>query len=95
MAVPASRQRPHDDSAVSLKIEGVPPRKVSADVKEPLILWWMPVLSLLAPLVFAAWRAASASDGLDAALKALVWPGAGLYLAAVAVLWAGWKIELE
>jgi hypothetical protein len=56
----------------------------------------MPVLSLLAPLLFAAWRAVSAdTDSVHAALMALVWPGSGFYVASVAVLWAGWKIELE
>lgn len=64
--------------------------------KEPLILWWMPLLALLAPLAFAAWKAASAAEEpLRAGLEALLWPGGGLYLIAVAVLWAGWKIELE
>ncbi len=64
--------------------------------KEPLILWWMPIVALLAPLIWAAWEAASAdNDAAGAALSALLWPGAALYLGAVAVLWAGWKIELE
>ena len=64
--------------------------------KEPLILWWMPFVALLAPLVWAAWVAASADgDASREALSALVWPGAALYLGSVAVLWAGWKIELE
>src|SRR3989304_2202439 len=29
---------------------------------EAIILWWMPLLALLAPLVFAAWKGASADD---------------------------------
>ena len=67
-----------------------------AEAKEPLILWWMPVISLLAPLVFAAWKAASAHSGaLSAAATALVWPGVALYLGALAVLWCGWKMDLE
>jgi hypothetical protein len=67
-----------------------------AKPKEPLILWWMPVVALLAPLVWAAWKAVSADDGaLSEAALALVWPGVALYLGAVAVLWAGWKIDLE
>jgi hypothetical protein len=71
------------------------PRKAEAP-PEPLILWWMPLVSLVAPLVYAAWKVASAgSDGLTAGIEALAWPGIGLYLAMVAVLWAGWKIELE
>jgi hypothetical protein len=71
---------------------------MSKDTKsrEPLLLWWMPVVALLAPFVFAAWRGASAEgDGLSEAALALLWPGVPLYLAAIAVLWAGWKIELE
>ena len=64
--------------------------------KEPLILWWMPVLAVLAPLIWAGWTAASAdSDALAEAAKAFVWPGVLIYLATVAVFWAGWKIELE
>jgi hypothetical protein len=64
--------------------------------REPLVLWWMPVLALLAPLAFAAWRAIDAdSDALEAAVRAFFWPGAGFYLIAVAVLWGGWKIDLE
>ena len=64
--------------------------------REPLLLWWMPVIALLGPAVFAAWTAASANDdALKDALVALAWPGGALYLAVLAVLWAGWKIELE
>ena len=56
----------------------------------------MPVVAFAAPLIWAAWEAASADSGaLSAALSALVWPGVALYFGAVAVLWAGWKIELE
>jgi hypothetical protein len=64
--------------------------------KEPLILWWMPVVALLGPLAWAAWEAASAdSSGLEAALTAFAWPGLLIYLAVLAVLWGGWKIDLE
>ena len=65
----------------------------AAEPKEPLILWWMPVVAVLAPVVWAAWRAAS--EGVGDGLVALAWPGIALYAGAVAVLWAGWKIELE
>jgi hypothetical protein len=61
--------------------------------REPLILWWMPLVALVAPLVWAAWN--GVSDGAGEGLKALLWPGTALYLGAVGVLWAGWKIELE
>jgi hypothetical protein len=60
---------------------------------EPLILWWMPLVALAAPLIWAAWKAVS--DGAGDGLLALLWPGVALYLGSVAVLWAGWKIELE
>ena len=64
--------------------------------KEPLVLWWMPIVALLAPLAWAAWEAASTDDAaLDAFLTALIWPGVALYAGAVALLWAGWKIDLE
>ncbi len=64
--------------------------------KEPFILWWMPLVALAAPLVFAAWTGASAeADGLVKALVALLWPGVPLYAGALAVLWGGWKIDLE
>ena len=64
--------------------------------EEPLILWWMPVVALAAPLLWAAWQAVSADDGAFGEFaRALLWPGVALYLAVLAVLWAGWKIELE
>ncbi len=64
--------------------------------KEPLILWWMPVVAIAAPIVWAAWAGVSAdSDALGDALFALLWPGVALYFGALALLWCGWKIELE
>ena len=64
--------------------------------KEPLILWWMPVVALLAPIVSAAWFGATAdSNTAGEAAVALIWPGLPLYLVTLAVLWGGWKIELE
>jgi hypothetical protein len=63
---------------------------------EPLILWWMPVVALLAPLIAVIWAGATADGGvLSEAASALLWPGLPLYLVTVAVLWGGWKIELE
>ncbi len=68
---------------------------MSADTpsKEPLILWWMPVLSVLGPLGYAAWEAVS--SGIGDAVVGFFWPGVLFYLGTMAVLWAGWKIELE
>jgi hypothetical protein len=61
--------------------------------KEPLVLWWMPVVALLAPLAWAAWT--TADKGLADGALAFVWPGVLLYIGALAVLWGGWKIDLE
>jgi hypothetical protein len=64
--------------------------------REPLILWWMPVVALVAPLLLAVWQGATAdTKALEEALRALVWPGVLLYGGALAVLWGGWKIDLE
>jgi hypothetical protein len=56
----------------------------------------MPVVALLGPVLAFAWTLGTAEgDTLAKALFAIVWPGVPLYLATVAVLWGGWKIELE
>ena len=68
----------------------------AARAGEPLILWWMPVVALLGPAIAFAWTLGTAEgDALGKALLAVVWPGLPLYLVVVAVLWGGWKIELE
>ena len=44
---------------------------------EPLILWWMPVVALIGPIIAAIWFGATAEDGaLGEAAFALIWPGA-------------------
>jgi hypothetical protein len=64
--------------------------------EEPFILWWMPIVAIVAPIVWAAWTGASSDgDGLKDGLMALVWPGVALYAGAFALLWSAWKIELE
>ncbi len=64
--------------------------------KEALILWWMPVLALVAPILAAAWLGVSADDdALGKAAFGLIWPGGPAYFATLAVFWLGWKIELE
>jgi len=56
----------------------------------------MPIVAIVAPLVWAAWTGVSAEeDAMGKALFALLWPGVALYAGALALLWAGWKIELE
>ncbi len=63
---------------------------------EAFLLWWMPIVAVIAPLGFAAWKAVSANSGaLREAAIAFAWPGVLIYLGAIAVLWAGWKIDLE
>ena len=64
--------------------------------KDPLVLWWMPVLSLIAPIVSAAWKGATADSGVaKEALIGLVWPGLPLYFGLLVIFVAAWKIELE
>lgn len=68
----------------------------SSQQRDPLILWWMPLIALLSPLIWAAWTLASSDgDALADAAFALLWPGAALYLGTLVVLWCGWKIDLE
>jgi hypothetical protein len=63
---------------------------------EPLLLWWMPVLALVAPVIAAAWLGVSADeDALGKAAFGLIWPGVPAYFATLAVFWLGWKVELE
>ena len=63
---------------------------------EPLVLWWMPVVALVGPVIASIWFGANAEDGaLGEAAFALIWPGLPIYLVTLAVLWGGWKIELE
>ncbi len=64
--------------------------------REPLLLWWMPILALVAPIIAAAWLGVSAdSDGLGKAAFGLIWPGIPAYFATLAVFWLGWKVDLE
>ena len=64
--------------------------------EDPFILWWMPIVALLAPLIWAAWEGVSAdSDAFGDFAFALVWPGVVLYFGTLVLLWAGWKIDLE
>jgi hypothetical protein len=64
--------------------------------REPLLLWWMPVLALIAPVVAAAWLGVSAeADALGEAAFGLIWPGVPAYFATLAVFWLGWKVDLE
>ena len=61
------------------------------------------VLSIAAALlgvggaaVFAAYRAVSASGGgLAEFASNLAWPGVLIFLAVAAVVWFGWKAELD
>lgn len=72
------------------------PEHRQTEEKEPLLLWWMPVVALIAPLIAAAWLGVSADeDALEEAAIGLVWPGLPAYFGTLAVFWLGWKIDLE
>ncbi len=71
-------------------------REETGEHHEPLLLWWMPALALVAPIISAAWFGVSAdSDALNDAAIGLAWPGIPAYFATLAVFWLGWKVELE
>ncbi|MSQ61557.1 MAG: hypothetical protein EXR43_03125 [Dehalococcoidia bacterium] len=55
---------------------------------------WMLSIALIAPLGYAAYRAA-ADESVGAFLGALLWPGALLYVITVGVLWMGWTANLD
>jgi RsiW-degrading membrane proteinase PrsW (M82 family) len=56
----------------------------------------MPVAALLAPAGYAVFRAFVGEEGaVEELTRALLWPGVIIYVVAVAVLWAGWALELE
>ena len=64
--------------------------------REPLLLWWMPALAIVAPIISAAWFGVSAdSNALREGAIGLAWPGIPAYFATLAVFWLGWKVELE
>jgi tellurite resistance protein TehA-like permease len=72
------------------------PPKHPPRVKDPLLLWWMPIVPIVAPVVSAVWFGATAdSDALVEAAKAFVWPGLAAYAVLFAVIWGGWKLDLE
>jgi hypothetical protein len=72
------------------------PQPQPAEHKDPFVLWWMPVLALIAPIVAAAWKGATAdSDVAKEVLIGIVWPGLPLYFGLLAIFVAAWKIELE
>jgi hypothetical protein len=64
--------------------------------KDPLVLWWMPVVAIVAPIIAAAWKGATADSGaLKEALIGFAWPGLPLYFGLLVIFIAAWKIELE
>jgi hypothetical protein len=65
-----------------------------------LLLFWSLVLGLAAAAAFGAYRAISASDEDTAGRlgefgTALFWPGALIIAGIAAVVWLGWKANLD
>ncbi|MGB2693752.1 MAG: hypothetical protein WBD55_01040 [Dehalococcoidia bacterium] len=63
-----------------------------------LLTLWATVLGLAAAVAFAAYRAVNASD--DASKLAefvanLAWPGVLIFVGIAAVVWAGWKANID
>ncbi len=58
--------------------------------------WWMPASAAVAPLGFGLFRAFAGDDGvMTEFIRGLWWPGAAIYVVALAAIWAGWTLELE
>lgn len=68
--------------------------------EDALLLFWSAVLGLTAAAAFGAYRAVNASDESlsgrfgEFAMSAL-WPGVLIFVAVAAVVWMGWKANLD
>jgi len=61
---------------------------------------WSGLLALAGTAAFAAWRAAAADaegtgDRLAAFGSNLLWPGVLIFFGLAAMVWMGWKINLD
>ncbi|OGO49439.1 MAG: hypothetical protein A2148_08145 [Chloroflexi bacterium RBG_16_68_14] len=64
------------------------------------LLFWSLVLGLAAAAAFGAYRAVTASGEVTAGRLAafavnLLWPGVLIFAAVAAVVWLGWKANLD
>ena len=70
---------------------------------DPRFPWWLPLPGLALALLWAGYRAASASAGVVSPadgpvavfLGTLLWPGAAIFVLASAATWAGWQLEID
>lgn len=70
---------------------------------DPRFPWWLAVPGLALALVWAGYRAASASASVDpnatgpleVFVRTLVWPGVAIFLLASVATWAGWQLEID
>ena len=61
-----------------------------------MLLLWSVLLGLVLAAAFAAFQAVSASDEHLAEFATnLLWPGALIFAAVAAVVWVGWKANLD
>lgn len=66
----------------------------------PLLIAMLAV-SLAMAAAFAAWQAMAGDDSagmaerLRAFASSLLWPGAAIFAAVAAVMWAGWHLNLD
>ena len=61
-----------------------------------MLLFWSVLLGLVLAAAFAAYQAVSASDERVAEFATnLLWPGALIFVGVAAVVWMGWKANLD
>jgi hypothetical protein len=78
----------------------MPERRRFLSREDVLLLFWSVVLGLAAAAAFSAYRAVSASGEDTGGRLAefamnLLWPGAVILVGVAAVVWMGWKANLD
>lgn len=96
-----------DDESRQRAEEAVPDardllRQALVNDDDPRFPWWLPVPGVLLAVLWAGWRAVSASAagaeagaGLDMFLSTLMWPGVGIFALTSVATWAGWQLEID
>ena len=78
----------------------MPDRRRLLSREDLYLLFWSLMLGLVVAAAFGAYRAVSASGEngggrLDEFATSLLWPGALIFAGVAAVVWVGWKANLD